>query len=196
MSERDQILDAILHQTRIIKRIAELLEERANKDEAQSQYEWTPDGLPICPKHREAMPRREKQGDVWYSHKVVDDHGEVHFCKGYPGNSSNGWDVGEASQGDTPAAYIKPMDVQRVEEPVFVRGVEKESDDFSDLFDEGVEEEPKQEITEAEAKALFYTKGKEAMTNKAITAKQFNDMVGCSRDDGWVVVYRALLEYL
>lgn len=62
---------------------------------ASSSYQWTPEGLPICPKHGEVMAKREKQGDIWYSHKVIDEAtGEVHYCKGYPGNSSPGWDVG------------------------------------------------------------------------------------------------------
>lgn len=59
----------------------------------KSAYQWTPEGLPICPGHGEVMPKREKQGDVWFSHKVIDpDTGEVSYCRGYPG--SPGWGIG------------------------------------------------------------------------------------------------------
>jgi hypothetical protein len=30
------------------------------------------------------MQRREKQGDVWHSHKVLDEHGTELYCRGYP----------------------------------------------------------------------------------------------------------------
>ena len=45
-----------------------------------SDWQRTPEGLPICPIHGEVMKKREKQGDVWYSHRLA--NGEQ-FCRGY-----------------------------------------------------------------------------------------------------------------
>ena len=56
-----------------------------------NQYQYTPEGLPICPKHKEVMKKREKQGDVWYSHAVQGAHGESHYCRGYASKNSPGW---------------------------------------------------------------------------------------------------------
>jgi hypothetical protein len=37
----------------------------------------------VCPIHHVAMRRREKQGDVWYSHKAINpDTGEEYWCRG------------------------------------------------------------------------------------------------------------------
>jgi hypothetical protein len=73
---------------------------------------WTPEGLPICPRHHVLMDRRESQGDVWYSHTIkdadgnpVDAEGRVIadplgrgkalkvYCRGCGGKSSPGWDT-------------------------------------------------------------------------------------------------------
>jgi hypothetical protein len=56
-------------------------------------FDTTAEGHPICPKHRVPMRRREKQGDEWYSHKVVDAQGVEHYCRGYRGPESPGYDV-------------------------------------------------------------------------------------------------------
>jgi hypothetical protein len=56
-------------------------------------FELTPDGLPICPKHRVPMRERVKQGDRWHSHKVEGPGGEELFCKGYDAPDSPGWRV-------------------------------------------------------------------------------------------------------
>jgi hypothetical protein len=58
-------------------------------------WQRTPDGLPLCPKHRVVMRQREKQGDTWYSHAVVHPQtGEELWCRGYDaGPSSPGWGV-------------------------------------------------------------------------------------------------------
>jgi hypothetical protein len=54
----------------------------------------TPDGLPICGKHGLVMSRRERQGDEWFSHKVIDPHGQEKYCRGYPTSSeSDGFHV-------------------------------------------------------------------------------------------------------
>jgi hypothetical protein len=40
-------------------------------------------GAHICPIHQVKMQRREKQGDVWYSHKAVDpETGAEFWCRG------------------------------------------------------------------------------------------------------------------
>ena len=74
----------------ILDRIAVALEAIASAMQAQETrtYAWTPEGLPICPRHGAVMKRREKQGDTWYSHRV----GEF-FCRGYAGKNSPGWDI-------------------------------------------------------------------------------------------------------
>lgn len=40
-----------------------------------------PDGK-ICPLHSAKMTRREKQGDVWYSHKAYSPDGAEYWCRG------------------------------------------------------------------------------------------------------------------
>lgn len=61
--------------------------------EAARDYQYTPEGLPICPKHGAVMRKREKQGDTWYSHQVTDENGEAHYCRGYASKSSPGWNI-------------------------------------------------------------------------------------------------------
>jgi len=42
-----------------------------------------PAGPEICPIHHVAMKRREKNGDVWYSHQAVNpETGEEYWCRG------------------------------------------------------------------------------------------------------------------
>lgn len=61
--------------------------------ESARDYSYTPDGLPICPKHGEVMQKREKQGDTWFSHGVTDSQGQKHYCRGYASKSSPGWHI-------------------------------------------------------------------------------------------------------
>jgi hypothetical protein len=56
-----------------------------------SEPPLTPDGLPVCRRHRAVMHKREKQGDEWFSHKIVVGGQEL-YCKGRPGPDSPGWD--------------------------------------------------------------------------------------------------------
>jgi hypothetical protein len=51
----------------------------------------TPEGLPICPRHHVPMREREKQGDRWYSHRVILESGHELWCKGRAGDDSPGW---------------------------------------------------------------------------------------------------------
>lgn len=59
----------------------------------QRGFDLTPEGLPICPKHGIPMKRREKQGDTWFSHNVGTEEHPL-WCRGYPGDSSPGWEFG------------------------------------------------------------------------------------------------------
>ena len=54
---------------------------------------YSPEGSPICSRHHVSMREREKQGDSWWSHKVVDPAGQEHYCKGRAGKDSPGWDL-------------------------------------------------------------------------------------------------------
>jgi hypothetical protein len=57
-------------------------------------YQRTPKGLPICPKHNHVMAKREKRGDTWFSHPIVDPAtGEKHYCRGYDTEHGSGWHV-------------------------------------------------------------------------------------------------------
>jgi len=57
-------------------------------------WQRTPEGHPLCPRHHVPMRLRQKQGDEWWSHQVVDTRtGEELYCKGYAGPSSPGWAV-------------------------------------------------------------------------------------------------------
>lgn len=54
----------------------------------------TAEGLPICPRHGVPMQQRNKQNDVWYSHKMVHpETGETVYCRGYASTSSPGYDI-------------------------------------------------------------------------------------------------------
>jgi len=44
----------------------------------------------VCPIHHVAMRRREKNGDVWYSHKAIDpETGAEYWCRGQGPNGNN-----------------------------------------------------------------------------------------------------------
>lgn len=62
--------------------------------EAARDFNYTPEGEPICPKHNEVMKKREKQGDTWHSHPVTDAQGNTHYCRGYASKNSPGWQIG------------------------------------------------------------------------------------------------------
>jgi hypothetical protein len=65
----------------------------------------SPEGLPICSRHGEVMRSREKQGDEWFSHSVIDPTtGERVYCKGRPGKDSPGWYTTDARKPEAPKA--------------------------------------------------------------------------------------------
>jgi hypothetical protein len=72
----DQLLREILTELRALR--ASLAEPTG-----ANGYRWTPDGRPICPRHNVPMNRREKQGDIWFSHSVEMPDGSTAYCRGY-----------------------------------------------------------------------------------------------------------------
>jgi len=75
----------------ILERIAQALENQTSH-----QFQYTPEGNPICPRHNVPMRKREKQGDTWYSHTVTDPvTGESLYCRGYASKNSPGWNIVE-----------------------------------------------------------------------------------------------------
>ena len=69
----------------------------------------TPEGLPICPKHGLVMQKREKQGDIWYSHQITDPAtGEITYCRGYPSPNSPGYEIQPKPHADSPPRPVAP----------------------------------------------------------------------------------------
>lgn len=85
----DWTLDQLLAK---LPKIEAQLSEAGYQANAELSFPKLPDGTPICPKHREPMKLREKQGDTWYSHKVVAADGQEHYCRGHAGKNSPGWE--------------------------------------------------------------------------------------------------------
>ena len=54
----------------------------------------TAEGLPICSRHGVPMQQRNRNGDLWFSHKLVHpETGETLYCRGYASASSPGYDI-------------------------------------------------------------------------------------------------------
>ena len=72
-----------------------LIEHGFQPDLPGDGWRKTPSGEPICGKHNIAMTKREKQSDVWYSHKIIDSRtGEILYCRGYStGNEADGYNL-------------------------------------------------------------------------------------------------------
>ena len=73
-----------------------LIEHDFRPDGSGDEWPKTPGGLPLCTKHNVEMRQRQKQGDSWFSHKIIDPaSGEERFCKGFrnPSNPSDGFDL-------------------------------------------------------------------------------------------------------
>jgi len=72
--------------------IADLLQRGYRPTGSEDGWMRTAEGVPICPKHQVPMRLREKQGDAWHSHQVIDARtGEELYCRGYAGPTSPGW---------------------------------------------------------------------------------------------------------
>ena len=69
------------------------LHQQGYRPACAGEWQRTPDGLPLCPKHGAVMSKREKHGDAWHSHRVLDPHtGAERSCWGYPtGNAGDGY---------------------------------------------------------------------------------------------------------
>lgn len=81
--------DPKLHQI-----IASLQRLGYRPDVSGDTWARTPEGDPICPKHGVPMRKREKQGDIWYSHGIVDPTtGEKTYCRGYATKNGAGWTI-------------------------------------------------------------------------------------------------------
>lgn len=75
-----------------VDRFCDLLDRAGHAAPAPAQWHTLPDGTPLCPKHQVPMRKREKQGDLWWSHRVFNADGEEVFCKGYHGKDSPGYE--------------------------------------------------------------------------------------------------------
>lgn len=215
MSEETfEVLTALNEQNKLLRQISGQLDTLIKKDHAGSAYQWTPEGHPICPKHGEAMPKREKQGDVWYSHTVTDEHGEVHYCRGYGSKSSPGWEVDSVNgKQDTPADFtretvnptlepptIQPVEVQRTNQAP--RGTtpdepeewqkEKDANELDEHFGPRQEDKPKaapppqpKKLDEQEARKRFYAAGGDTVKNDLIQPQRFNELMELGKNEGW-----------
>jgi hypothetical protein len=101
MIENNELLGQLRAQTAILSTISKQL------DRLLASEERSPEGLPICARHGEVLRRREKQGDEWFSHRVLLPDGSTVFCKGRPGKDSPGWEI-------EPAAPRPPVVATRV----------------------------------------------------------------------------------
>jgi len=91
----------------ILERIAQALENQTTH-----QYQYTPEGNPICPRHNVPMRKREKQGDTWYSHTITDPvTGESLYCRGYASKNSPGWNIVETEPRRQPATPVQTQNI-------------------------------------------------------------------------------------
>jgi len=140
------------------------------------QYQRTPDGLPICPKHQAPMDKREKQGDIWHSHKIVDTiTGEVLYCRGHPGKSSPGWDV--QPEPEPPAPKLK----YTIPQPTKLQPPTQEV--------EYVAGQPNQTKPPRET---FYKIAGDAIKNGKITAEAVNKLAKLAKTNNWGVALNQL----
>lgn len=80
---------------------------------ASFEFPRTPDGKPICPKHGVEMRLRSKQGDEWWSHRVLNrESGEEMYCRGYASVNSPGFDVPAEQAGDLDDAGEDDLDFE------------------------------------------------------------------------------------
>jgi hypothetical protein len=94
---QEQVLAQLKAQTALLEHIALLLEKQTQ------EWQYTPEGLPICPKHGIVMSKREKQGDTWHSHQTSTGN----YCRGYrTGWPGDGFDDDDDDQ--TPPAAPTP----------------------------------------------------------------------------------------
>ena len=105
----------------VLNRIATALETLARAKSCD--FARTPEGLPICPKHNAVMKKREKQGDTWFSHRVIHpSSGEELYCRGYRSKNSPGFDIPPAqSPSTTPSPTSAPSPARQILDAAFPR---------------------------------------------------------------------------
>lgn len=60
-------------------------------ERAPLQFEWTAEGLPLCPKHGVPMAKRERFGKEWYAHNAGTKERPA-WCRGFPDPRTTGYD--------------------------------------------------------------------------------------------------------
>jgi hypothetical protein len=191
MTAQRQVIDTLLEQTQLLHEINHKLTTLVEQaGTGPYGYRWTPEGLPICPKHGEVMQKREKQGDIWYSHRIIDtDTGEELYCRGYASKSGPGW--GHNGSGDPP--QIEPGDGRQpaagsefpgdggLDEGAFDGPLPAETLRLNELARQAVERERQQKQAAAQpvedARLAFYNIGSEAMAAEKISIEAFNALV-------------------
>ena len=73
----------------VIRRLAELGME---PERAPLRWDLTAEGMPICPRHRVPMKKRERFGSEWYAHNAGTKEHPA-WCRGFPSPHSLGYDV-------------------------------------------------------------------------------------------------------
>lgn len=182
-SDREEALKHLKTQTGLLAQIYQTLQRIEAQQGASSAYQWTPEGLPICPRHNEVMGRREKQGDVWYSHRVIDpETGEEMFCKGYRSRSSPGWSIDTNDDDDDPPpppapAIIRPMDLQRTTQ------AQSRQETPPNVASEA--RGPIATKTEGTPREVFYAIGSKAVESGSLGWDKFNSIVSKASRDGY-----------
>lgn len=93
-----------------------------NNFRPQLGYQYTPEGSPICPRHNVPMVKREKQGDVWYSHNTGSEDSPL-WCRGYEHKNSPGFGSsasnGLVDDGPTSPDSDEPLHPAEAVDPLF-----------------------------------------------------------------------------
>jgi len=93
-----------------------------NNFRPQLGYQYTPEGSPICPRHNVPMVKREKQGDIWYSHNVGTEQ-DPQWCRGYEHKNSPGFGTvvsnGLVDQGPAKSEDDVPLEPSEAVDPLF-----------------------------------------------------------------------------
>ncbi len=184
MTDTNALLTAILAELRQLRE-----ESRAAAQLGDYGYRWTPDGLPICPKHGEVMTRREKQGDTWYSHQVTDPAtGEVTYCRGHEGKNSPGWNIG----GSTPPSPGQAANGHTGQPEKAANGKTAKPGPATPPLPRGGAGGVALAEPVRDARLLFYEIGGAAMTGGKISVDKFNGLVNKAARVGFATVLQEL----
>lgn len=186
MSYQDEVLGQLKAQTALLSTISKKLEALGDAQQGNSAYQWTPEGLPICGKHQEVMPKREKQGDAWFSHRIVVEGKEL-FCRGYASKSSPGWNI---EPDDTtpppppPPPATPPATPSQAQEPS-QPSTPQPAPQVSAIFNQPDLAPAPQPDPATNYHKLFYDIGGKAVQEKRIAFDKFNSLVSLANIDGW-----------